>query len=68
MEKKTRFYVSPKNGLTWLTAICMVCSAVARVTVVGVEGADVWSQILLPMVAALLYAVICLLSGRNAFI
>ncbi len=67
MEKKTRFYVSPKNGLTWLTAICMVCSAVARVTVVGVKGADVWSQILLPMVAALLYGVICLFSGKERF-
>ena len=24
MEKKTRFYVSPKNWLTWLVALCMV--------------------------------------------
>ncbi len=67
MEKKINFYVSAKNALTWLVALCMVCSAVARVLFVGVKGADVWSQILLPIAAALLYALICLLSGKERF-
>lgn len=67
MEKKTHFYVSPKNIFTWLTAFCLVCSAVARVLFVGVKGADVWSQILLPMAATLLYALVCLLSGKERF-
>ena len=44
----------------------MVCSAVARVFI-GVEGTDWWSQILLPMVAALLYGLICLLAGKEQF-
>jgi len=66
MEKRTHFYVSLKNVLTWLVALCMISSAVARVFV-GVKGTDVWSQILLPMVAALLYAVICLLIGKEQF-
>lgn len=67
MEKKTHFYVSPKNGLTWLAALCMVCSAVTRVLFVGVKGADMWSQILLPIAAVLLYGLICLLNGKEQF-
>ena len=67
MEKRKCFYVSPKNGLTWLVALCMVCSAVARVLFVGVKGTDVWSQIVLPIAAVLLYGAICLLCGKEHF-
>ena len=67
MEKKTRFYVSAKNAITWLVTLCMVCSAVARVLFVGGKGTDVWSQIILPMVAVLLYGLICLLFGKEQF-
>ena len=67
MEKKTHFYVSVKNSFVWLVAICMVCSAVARVLFVGVKGPDVWSQILLPIAAALLYGLLCLLFGKEHF-
>ena len=67
MEKQTRFYVSPKNGLTWLVALCMVCSAVARILFIGAKGTEPWSQILLPIVAALLYGLICLLLGKEQF-
>ena len=67
MEKKTHFYVSVKNAFVWLVAICMVCSAVARVLFVGVKGPDVWSQILLPIAAALLYGLLCLLFGKEHF-
>lgn len=67
MEKKTHFYVSLKNWLTWLVALCMVCSAVARVLFIGVKGTDMWSQILLPIAAALLYGLICLLNGKELF-
>ena len=66
MEKRKSFYVSPKNGLTWLVALCMVCSAVARV-IFGEKGTEVWSQILLPMAAVLLYGAICLLGGKERF-
>ena len=67
MEKRTNFYVSVKNVIVWLVALCMVCSAVARVLFVGVKGTDVWSQILLPIAAAVLYGLICLLSGKERF-
>ena len=66
MDKKTRYYVSSKNVLTWLMALCMVCSAVARIFF-GVKGTDPWSQIVLPVTAALLYALIALLSGKELF-
>ena len=67
MERRTHFYVSGKNPLTWLMALCMVCSAVARIVLPGVKGSGdalyVWSQIVLPIAAVLLYAAFALLSG-----
>ena len=67
MERNTRFYVSIKNAFTWLMAVCMVCSAVARVIFVGGKGTDVWCQIVLPVAAAILYALIALLNGKELF-
>ena len=58
---------APKNVLTWLTVLCMVCSAVARVMDVGGKGPDLWSQIVLPVAACLLYALIAALSGKEHF-
>ena len=68
MEKRVSFYVSDKNPLTWLMALCLVGSAVARVIIFsGMEGVGVWSQIVLPIAAALLYALIVLLNGKEMF-
>ena len=71
MKNRTNFFVSRKNVLTWLMALCMVCSAVARIVLPGVKGsgdtASVWSQIVLPVVACLLYALICLINGKEMF-
>ena len=70
MEKRNHLYVNRKNGLTWLMAVCMVGSAVARIALSGVKGTgepqNVWSQILLPVAATLLYALIVLLDGKVA--
>jgi len=67
MKNKTRFYVSRKSVLTWLMAFCMVCSAVARLVCVDLKGVDTWSQIVLPIAAALLYALICIFKGQERF-
>ena len=67
MEKRISFFVSRKNALTWLMVLCMVGSAVTRLVFSGVEGTGVWSQIVLPAAAALLYALICLLNGKEMF-
>ena len=67
MERKPHFYVSKKNVLTWLMVLCMVCSAVARVMDVGGKGPDLWSQIVLPVAACLLYVIIALVFGKENF-
>ena len=71
MKTRTHLYVSRKNVLTWLMALCMVASAVARIAFPGVKGAgdplNLWSQILLPIAATTLYALIALISGDEFF-
>lgn len=68
MENRISFYVSRKSVLTWLMTLCLVGSAVARVYICsGMEGVGVWSQIVLPIAAALLYALIVLLRGDEMF-
>ncbi len=71
MKNRTNFFVSSKNLLTWLMALCMVCSAVARIVFVGMKGTDealnVWIQIVLPIAAALLFAATVLLAGKEQF-
>ena len=71
MEKRTSLYVSRKNVLTWLMALCLVCSAVARIVIFGEKGTEdslyVWGQIVLPIAAALLYVLITLINGKELF-
>ena len=71
MNTRTHLYVSRKNVLPWLMALCMVASAVARIALPGLKGSGdtlhVWSQILLPIAATTLYALIALLSGDEFF-
>ena len=68
MDNRISFYVSRKNPLTWLMALCLVSSAVARIVICsGMEGVGVWSQIVLPIAAALLYVLIVLLNGKEMF-
>ena len=71
MEKRKHYYVSRKNVLTWLMAVCMVASAVARIVIFGGKGTGdglyVWSQIVLPIAATTLYALIALLNGKEMF-
>ena len=71
MKTKIHLYVSRKNALTWLMALCMVASAVARIAFSGLKGSGgafyVWSQIVLPIAATTLYALIALLNGDRLF-
>ena len=64
-------YVSRKNVLTWLMALCLVGSAVARIAIPCMKGTwdslQVWSQIVLPVAATLLYVAIILLRGDEMF-
>ena len=69
MERRVHFYVSRKNVLTWLMALCLVGSAVARIVITGVKGIgysqEVWSQIVLPVAAPLLFVLIALINGKE---
>lgn len=71
MERKIRYYVSRKNPLTWLMALCMVASAVVRILFAcqkGMGGSGyIWGQVILPAAACLLFALICLVNGREAY-
>ena len=71
MEKRQHLYVSRKNVLTWLMALCLVASAVVRIMVYGVKGTDdtmyVWTQLVLPIVASGLYVFIALVRGKETF-
>lgn len=71
MKNRIHFYVSAKNGLTWLMVLCMAASAVARIAFPGVKGSgdpqNMWSQIFLPIAATTLYALIALLDGQEHF-
>ena len=71
MERRIHLYVSRKNVLTWLMALCLVGSAVARIAVPQMKGAwetlEVWSQIVLPVAATLLFVLIALINGKEMF-
>lgn len=71
MKNRTHLYVSRKNGLTWLMALCLVASALARIVLPGLKGSGdsthMWCQIVLPVAATLLFALIALLNGEEQF-
>ncbi len=71
MEKRIHLYVSRKNVLTWLMALCLIGSAVARIVIPCVKGTwdqlNVWSQIVLPVAATGLYVLIVLVNGKEMF-
>ncbi len=71
MERRLHFYVSRKNALTWLMALCLVGSAVTRIAIPCMKGVwdsiEVWSQIVLPIGATLLFVSILLLAGQEFF-
>lgn len=57
--------------LTWVMVLCMLLSAVTRIVIAGMKGTGgasfVWGQLILPVAAALLFAAITLLSGKEMF-
>lgn len=73
MEKKIHLYVSRKNALTWLMVLCLVGSAVTRIVIPCLKGVcigdvqNVWSQIILPVAATLLFVLIALINGKEMF-
>ena len=71
MKERIHLYVSRKNVLTWLMTLCLVGSAVTRIVFACLKGSgetqEVWSQIVLPVAATLLYVLIVLIAGKEQF-
>ena len=68
MKVRESYYVSLKNPLTWIAALLLVSSAGLRIAIFCEKGADsttMWMLCILPMAAALLYALNILLDGRE---
>ncbi len=71
MNKRISFYVSRKNLLAWAMALCLGSSVVARIVLACMRGTGgtfhLWSQILLPIFASLLFVSITLSNGQERF-
>ncbi len=71
MEKRKHLYVSRKNVLTWLMALCLTASAVARIVFACMKGTEeaenVWCLVVLPVAATMLYVLISFISGKERF-
>lgn len=65
MERRIHLYVKQDHGATWLMALCMAASVIARIVLFS--GEDLWSGMILPSAAAVLYGLIVCLSGEELF-
>ena len=69
MNNRTYFSVSRRNVLTWLVVLFMAGSAMSRFMVTCMRGAEsssnLWCQIVLPMIASLLYAFFVIYEGNE---
>lgn len=59
--KREHLYVERTHPCVWLTVLCMVASAVMRF--VRYSGSGIWIGVVLPVAAAVLFALTVLLSG-----
>ena len=62
MEKRIHLYVSRKHPCVWLMVLCMMASAALRV--VQYNG-NLWFGAILPITAAVLYALMAILGGKE---
>ena len=70
MERRISLFVSKRNPVTWIAAVCVLLSAVSRI-VLGAMGlitvSNVWTMMVLPIAASILYVLIALVWGREMF-
>ena len=70
MERRLSLFVSRKNVLTWIAAVLALASAVCRIVFECIDAApceNVWTHIVLPVGAAVLYILISLIWGKEMF-
>ena len=70
MERRISLYVSKKNALTWIAAVCLLASAVLRIVLESTNGIpcpNTWGLVVLPVAATALYLMIALIWGKEMF-
>lgn len=68
MEKRVHIYVNRKNAAVWLMSFCMIASAAARIIVCTHRPhCGIWTGIVLPAAAGVLYALTVVISGEEMF-
>lgn len=68
MEKRVHMYVNRKNAAVRLMALCMIASAAARIIVcAGRPHYGIWTDIVLPAAAGVLYALTAVIAGEEMF-
>ena len=70
MERRLSLFVSRKNALTWIAAVLALASAVCRIVFECIDAVpceNVWTHIILPVAAAILYVLITLIWGKEMF-
>lgn len=68
MKKQTHFYVNKKSAFVWLMILFMLASAVSRIVICSMNGTEgIWSQVVLPVAAVLLFAAISFFNGEQFF-
>jgi len=70
MERKISLYVSRKHAMTWIAAAFLMLSAVVRIVLECINGipcVNVWSHMVLPVAATVLYILIALIWGKEMF-
>jgi len=66
MGKKIHLYVSRRNLFVWLSSLCLLASVAARVALFSqAELTGLWLSLVLPGLATILLALMCLLSGME---
>ena len=68
MERRIHLYVSRKNAFVWLMALALLASAVLRIVPTYLFEGHVpalWSELILPNVATVLFVLIVLLNGKE---
>jgi len=71
MDRRISFYVNRKSFMTWLAVVCLAASAIMRIVAVcaGLVDpvANVWSELVLPVGATLLYVLLVTVWGKEMF-
>lgn len=69
MERRTTYFVSRKNVLTWIAAILLLCSVAGRIAYFcgekGAEATALWMGLILPLAAAVIYGITILFDGKE---